>query len=94
MKTNEDIHQYRIRRSLLNENQLEVIRELSSQINLPPLDYPMHRISVAEWDTNKMLSEFYCKSYFINLNGIISFIVLSFVIRKCHFKWNHIHTSK
>ena len=39
----------RIRRILLNGNQLENIRELSSQISFAPIDYPICRLDDQAW---------------------------------------------
>jgi hypothetical protein len=38
-----------IRRMLLNTNHIEMIRELASQVTLPPVYYPMIRVSDAQW---------------------------------------------
>lgn len=33
----------------MNQNELEVLRELSAQCRLPPMDYPLRRVDEAEW---------------------------------------------
>ncbi len=51
-----------IRRYLLNDNHVEIIRELAAQINLPPMYFPMRRVgkdqlnAVSEEDSNAQLS--------------------------------------
>lgn len=39
-----------IRRKLLNDNHVEVLRELASQVVTPPMHYPMHRLNADEWN--------------------------------------------
>ena len=39
-----------VRRMLLNNNNLEMIRELASQVPLPPLYYPIVRIKDEQWN--------------------------------------------
>ena len=39
-----------LRRMLLNDNGLFQLPELAAQTKLPPLHFPMHRVSVTEWE--------------------------------------------
>ena len=46
----------RLRRHLLDENNVANIRQLASQIELPPLQYPIYRVTDEEWDLARILA--------------------------------------
>ena len=45
-----------LRRILLNDNGIVLLRELASQIELGPLHFPMHIVSQQEWDKSNALN--------------------------------------
>ncbi len=46
-----------IRRKLVNQNHVEVIRELAAQIKYPPMYYPMHRVTSDEWQKMETIAK-------------------------------------
>lgn len=67
----------------MNNNNIEIIRELASQVALPPLYYPMVRVPDNEWDLamksskhhgrSRVLAKYVVESNILIIRSVISY---------------------